>query len=232
MNRSLTKKTGAVALVLSAGLVLSACTSESDSDSSAATTTTTAAADTSSQSAEPIATLDPIPTGGTTAVALDAAFVEALTTLGLTPGIVGNATLEGTTVTFPITGGALSVYDPEGDYRPFVQGTVLHQGSGLSLTAGGATVELTNFTVDPGTPARLFGDVSAGGQLVVPSAPLFIVDGSTLEGVAMEGSNAVLSGSEIELTQEAADLLNQTFMTDALAEGLLIGIATITVPTA
>jgi hypothetical protein len=112
-----------------------------------------------------------------------------------------------------------------------VQGTLLHQNSGLSFTAGETTVEITNFTVDPGTPARLFGDVAVNGQQAVASAPLFDLDGSTLNPPAMESGNAVLQGTEVKLSPEAADLLNQTFGTDALAGGLLIGIATITVPT-
>ena len=158
--------------------------------------------------------------------------MAAAQSLGLTPGVVGDATLtpEGS-VEFPITGGTVTVFDQDSGYRPWVQGTLLHQNSGLSLTAGGTTVELTNFTVDPGKPARLFGDVSANGQQVVASAPLFILDGRTLEPLATEGGNAVLEGTEVKLTQAAADLLNQTFNTDALTEGFLIGVATITVPT-
>jgi hypothetical protein len=43
--------------------------------------------------------------------------------------------------------------------------------------------------------------------------------------------NAVLQGTTVELSPEAAELLNTTFGTDALEGGLVIGIATITVPT-
>ena len=126
----------------------------------------------------------------------------------------------------------MTVFDKDSGYRPYVQGTILHQGSGLSLTAGGTTVELTNFTVDPGTPARLFGDVSVNGELAAPSAPLFDLNGSTLEPITVDSSgNAILQGTTVELSPEAAELLNTTFGTDALAGGLVIGIATITVPT-
>ena len=113
-----------------------------------------------------------------------------------------------------------------------MQGTLLHQNSGLSLTAGSTTVELTAFTVDPGTPARLFGDVAVNGRQVAASAPLFDLDGTTLNPISMDaGGNAVLQGTTVELSPEAAELLNTTFGTDALAGGLVIGIATITVPT-
>ena len=126
----------------------------------------------------------------------------------------------------------MTVFDKSSGYRPYVQGTLLHQNSGLSLTAGGTTVELTNFTVDPGTPARLFGDVAVNGQQAAPSAPLFDLNGSTLNPISMDADgNAVLQGTTVELSPEAAELLNPTFGTDALAGGLVIGIATITVPT-
>jgi hypothetical protein len=40
-------------------------------------------------------------------------------------------------------------YEP-GTVSPFVQGELDHDGGGLSLTAGGKTVELTDFVIDPG----------------------------------------------------------------------------------
>ena len=47
--------------------------------------------------------------------------------------------------------------------RPFVQGIIDHEGSGLSLTAGDTTVELTDFVIDPGT-SELTGTVSVERQ--------------------------------------------------------------------
>jgi hypothetical protein len=220
-------------VALSAALGLSACGSDDSDAGSSSASSSSSSSSPSFARPEPVASLPAIPTGGSTAVALDAGFVEALTTLGLTPGTVGDAELtpEGSAV-FPITGGTVTVFDKETGYKPYVQGTLFHQGSGLSLTAGGTTVELTNFTVDPGTPSRLFGDVSVNGELAVPSAPLFDLDGSTLNPPTIEGGEAVLQGTEVLLSAEAAELLNSTFMTDALAGDFLIGIATITVPTA
>jgi len=222
------KKLLIAGVALSAALGLGACSSND------ATASDSSSSSSSEQIArpEPIASLPAIPAGGTTAVALDADFVAALGTLGLTPGTIGGATLADGSVTFPISGGTVTVFDKASGYKPYVQGTLLHQGSGLSLTAGGTTVELTNFTVDPGTPARLFGDVSVNGELAAPSAPLFDLNGSTLEPITVDSSgNAILQGTTVELSPEAAELLNTTFGTDALAGGLVIGIATITVPT-
>ena len=229
MNRkSATRKGFVAAAALSAVIGLSAC-GTNDVD-------TAQAADSSSSSVsvpKPAAVVRAIP-GGDTAVTLDAGFVSALGTLGLTPGVTGTATLDGTTgvVDFPITGGTVTLYDRETGYRPWVQGVVFHDGSGLTLAAGGTTVELSNFAIDPGKPARLFGDVTVNGELAAPNAPLFNLDGSTLSAptTGADGS-AVLDGTTVKLSDEAAGLLNSTFETDALAGGLVIGTSTITVET-
>ena len=229
MNRkSATRKGFVAAAALSAVIGLSAC-GTNDVD-------TAQAADSSSSSVsvpKPAAVVRAIP-GGDTAVTLDSGFVSALGTLGLTPGVTGTATLDGTTgvVDFPITGGTVTLYDRESGYRPWVQGVVFHDGSGLTLAAGGTTVELSNFVIDPGKPARLFGDVTVNGELAAPNAPLFNLDGSTLSAptTGADGS-AVLDGTTVKLSDEAAGLLNSTFKTDALAGGLVIGTSTITVET-
>jgi hypothetical protein len=170
--------------------------------------------------------------GVAVSVALDNNFVAALGTLGLTPATLGNATLADGSVSFPLTDGTVSVFDRSSGYRPYVRGTLLRRNSGLSLTAGGTTVEPTNFTVDPGTRARLFGDVAVNGQQAAASAPLFDLDGTTMNPISMHSrGNAVLQGTTVKLSPEAAGLLDKTFGTDALKGGLVIGIATITVPT-
>src|SRR3978361_1422476 len=52
--------------------------------------------------------------GGNTAVALDANFLAALKSLGLTPGVVGTATLTNGSIHFPITGGDVVDWSPKG----------------------------------------------------------------------------------------------------------------------
>jgi len=224
------RTTFAAAAALTAAIGLSACGS-SDVDTAAAADSSTSASKVSVPTAA--ATVPAIP-GGSTAVALDTGFTDALTQLGLTPGVIGGATLDAATgtVSFPITGGEVTLYDRETGYRPWVQGTIFHEGSGLSLTAGGTTVELTDFTINPGKPARLFGNVSVNGQLAAASAPLFNLDGSTLNPPTTDADgSAVLQGTTVKLSAEAAALLNQTFSTDALAGEFVIGTATITVQT-
>jgi hypothetical protein len=168
-------------------------------------------------------------TGKTTAVALDASFLEGLTTLMLAPDVVGGAKLENGSLIFPITGGNVAVYPP-GSRDPYVEGILNHEGSGISLTNGTTSVELTDFDVDPGK-SLLFGDVAANGESVVQDAPLFFLDGSTLQEPRIEGDDAILEGTTVSLTSAAADLLNKTFETDALTEFFTVGVAKITVST-
>ncbi|SDO39042.1 hypothetical protein SAMN05216368_1176 [Cryobacterium flavum] len=201
--------------------------------SATGTTTTPAPAASSSSSAEatptPLASI-PSLSGVDTAVLLDANFAAALTSLGLTAGTVGTATLEDGSLHFPITGGNVDYYDPAESYRPFVQGSIQHEGSGFSLAAGDTVVELTNFTIDPGT-SELFGDVSVNGASAATQVLLFNLYGGTLEPLKMDGDNAILTGTTVHISSVAAGLLNDTFKTDAVADQLLVGIATITAAT-
>jgi hypothetical protein len=178
----------------------------------------------------PAAKIDQL-SGQSTAVALDANFVKALGTLKLTPAPLGDGTIsEQGVASFPITGGNVTYYTP-GSVSPYVQGEIDHDGSGLSLTGGGKTVELTDFVIDPGKSV-LTGKVTVDGKVAAESAPLFFLDGRTLKPLETEGSTAILEGTTVKLKAEAADLLNKTFGTDALQGGLVIGVAKITVNTA
>lgn len=169
--------------------------------------------------------------GQKTEVTLDTDFVQALGTLKLTPAPVGEGKITKQGVArFPITGGNVTYYEP-GSVSPYVQGEIDHDGSGLSLTGGGKTVELTDFVIDPGASV-LTGKVAVDGEVAAESAPLFFLDGRTLQPLRAEGSTAVLEGTTVKLKDEAATLLNDTFGTDALRGGLVIGVARITVNSA
>ena len=204
----------AVVAVLGAGVA--AC--GDDDEQSGATTSTKAAP-------EPVAQIDPV-SGRDTQVALDQGFVEALGTLKLTPAPVGDGQITKAGVaSFPITGGSVTYYEP-GSVSPFVQGELDHDGSGLSLTGGGKTVELTDFVIDPGKSV-LTGTVSVDGKVAAEAAPLFFLDGRTLKPLETTASTATLEGTTVKLKDEAATLLNDTFGTDALKGGLVIGVAKI-----
>ena len=213
--------------IITAGLLvagLAACSSPASSGTAPAAKASSAPA-----MQKPLASI-PSLTGVDTAVLLDAGFASALTTLGLTPGTVGTATLTAGSLHFPITGGNVDYYNPKESYRPFVQGSIKHEGSGFSLTAGDTKVELTNFTIDPGS-SKLFGDVSVNGTSAATQVLLFNLYGGTLKPLQMDGDNAILEGTTVHISAEAAGLLNSTFKTEAVADQLLVGIAKITVAT-
>jgi len=215
-RKSLITRIGAAVLTMFAlTFAVSACSSD-DKDSNPVST-------------EPVAMIDPV-TGVDTQVTLDAGFVDALTQLKVTPGPVGKATISPAGVAaFPITGGNVTYYDPKSDVRPFVTGDLMHDGSGLSLTAGNTKVELTDFVIDPGT-SELTGTVSVNGKVAAEGALLFNLDGSTLKPLQSNpDGTATLAGTTVKLSDDAAGLLNDTFGINDLAGGLVIGISSITV---
>jgi hypothetical protein len=194
---------------------------------SAPTATETSSAPSVAADPTPIASI-PALEGIDTQVTLDQGFVDALTSLGLTPGVTGTATLVDGALHFPITGGNVDYYDPNEDYRPFVQGEIDHIGSGITLTAGDKVVGLSDFVIDPGT-SRLTGTVTLNDELVGNDVFIFNLDGSTLKPLATDADgNAVLEGTRVLISTDAAALLNKTFGTDAVTDTLLVGIAKIT----
>ena len=214
-----------LALLAAAALAVGGAACGDDESSSSAQARPTATA-----SPAPVAQIDDL-SGRTTSVALDAGFVRALESLEVTPGPVGDARItKGGRAVFPITGGDVTYYRP-GSVSPYVQGLIEHEGSGLSLEAGGKRVELTDFEVDPGRSV-LTGTVSVDGEQAAADAPLFFLDGRTLQPLEVrENGTAVLQGTTVKLKAEAAQLLNETFGIDALEEGLEIGVARIVVNT-
>jgi hypothetical protein len=175
----------------------------------------------------PIASIPEL-AGVDTEVTLDQGFVDALTSLNLTPGVLGTATLTDGVLAFPITGGNVDYYDPNEKYRPYVQGSISHDGSGISLSSGDIEVDLTDFRIDPGT-SQLFGTVTANGTKVADDVYIFNLDGSTLKPLSQDADgNAVLEGTTVLISPDAAKLLNDTFGTDAVTDQLVVGIAKIT----
>jgi len=183
-------------------------------------------ASSSSKIPAPVASVPEV-LGGDTSVALDKSFTDALTSLKLTPGVSGNAKLADGAVSFPITAGSVTYWSPDGNYRPYVQGLLNHDDSGLTLTAGSTTVTLENFVVNPGS-SKLYGDVLVNGKVAVANAYLFELWGGSLKPLQLEGDNAVLTGTTVHISEDAAKLLNSTFKTDAVKRGMLVGTATIT----
>ncbi|MDQ6754868.1 MAG: hypothetical protein M3017_16090 [Actinomycetota bacterium] len=204
---------------------LAACSTPAPSTSG----TSAAPAASAAAAAKPLASI-PALTGVSTAVKLDASFTTALQTLKLTPGVIGTAQLTDGSLVFPITSGKVDYYDPAKEYRPYVQGLINHAGSGFSLSAGDTKVDLTNFTIDPGT-SKLYGDVDVNGKSAAKQAYLFNLDGSTLKPLQSSGNTAVLAGTRVLISDVAAGLLDKTFSTTAVKADMLVGVATITVNT-
>jgi hypothetical protein len=175
---------------------------------------TMAACSSSTSNPKPVGAFKTL-SGQSTTVVLDAGFLKALTTLKLTPGLIGGAKLNGADLSFPITGGNATIYK-KGDITPYVQGVINHDGSGLSLTAGSTVVKLENFVVHPGNDSNLTGQVTAGGK-VLQDVRLFDLDGNTLKTPTISSAGvATLSGTTVYLNPTAAKTLDSVFGTKAL----------------
>jgi hypothetical protein len=157
---------------------------------------------------------------GKTTVALSSDFVDAITSLGVSPSRVkpGDLNLKKGTAVFPISGAAVDGESLAGD--------VFHTG-GLILAVPGTKVYLLNFvisTTGEGAPV-LTGIASVNGD-VVARIPLFDLD---LSALSIDGNKKKIKLSDVglTLTAVAADTLNDVFATDAFVEGFVIGTATV-----
>ena len=201
----------AVALTAVIGLAAAACSSKSNSATSSTTSpSASATADT--------ITAIPGLTGVGTSVALDAGTAGALKSLGVSVAPAGTATFASatSTVTFPITSGYVEIHSDHSFKPGYILGSVEHDGSGLTLTAGSTVVTLSNFVVDPGNSV-LYGTVGTSQKV-----PLLDLDGTNVK-VSMQDGNVLLDGTVAKLTQTAASALNSAFKTTAITAGLPLG---------
>lgn len=199
--------------------------------------------------ANPTPTVKPTPLvkidsvkGQTTQVILASSFVAGLKKLKVTPSASGTATLGkvgtlgkvkgGTAFIFPITGGNVSYYNPkqlQNLPQGYVQGQLLHSGSGIELKAGRTVVDLRDFVVIPNSGSRVIGDVYVNDKSVANDVELFRLAGSTLQPLTQDGAgNAVLQGSGVYIAAPAAKLLDSTFKTKALTTNTKVGVARVT----
>jgi len=149
--------------------------------------------------------------GGDTTLALDQGAAQALQSLRITPGVVGDARAGSDGLAFPITGGRVDASS--------LAGAIAHSG-GISLTRDSTRVELTDFTVGiDDTPAL---SALVGGQRV----EILTLDVANVRR-SVRGRTVVVSGVVARLTAAAAGALNQAFGTDAFREGLTLGTATV-----
>lgn len=213
--------------LLTGGLLFGAvaCGGDSTGSESSGGSAPSAAAPAPSAPAAPQAEIAALK-GTDTAVEVDPTVLEAITGLGVkvAPTGTGKLTMEyGPTLEFPITGGNVKIFD-KAAVTPYVQGTVNHEGSGLSFTGAGKTLTVQNFVVDPGT-SKLMAQVKEMNNAEVP---LFDLDGTDLQITMDPEGKAKLDGTKVKLTPEAAQALNTTFSVQAFMPGMQIGIAHIT----
>ena len=212
---------------------LAACGSnDTSTGTTPSSSSASSAAPAPASSPEVLASLPDLSKGVSTTVTLDPQFLAGLTSLKVTPGVIGTTKLEGTDLIFPITGGSVTLYKQgTTGSDPFVVGVIHHQGQGITLSAGGTTVQLANFDVDAGK-SEVRTDITVNGAVFGTSVPTFIADGSTLVyPPTMEGNNAILQGTKLKLTAGAAAALNKVFNVTAFTEGFPIGVAKIAVAT-
>jgi hypothetical protein len=140
--------------------------------------------------------------GTGTSLGLNAAATASLRGAGITVAPTGTAKMAGSTFTFPITSGYLQINSDRAAKPGWIEGAVQHDGSGLALRRGGATVTLGNFSVDPGD-SLLSGTVD-GTQTAVP---LLALDGAKAT-VTRSGGDLNLTGVEASWTPTAVTVLN------------------------
>lgn len=222
-----TRTLAGVALAGTVALGAAACGSSSTgtSGSSSSPSGSSSSASSPSSTPTPVAAIANL-TGVDTAVQVDSNTLAALKSLKVTVTPTGKAkattTYKPATFDFPITGGNVKVY-PKGSVTPYVQGIIHHEGSGLEFAAGGKTLTVENFDIDPGTSMLMASVKGMSGKI-----PLFSLDGSNLQITKDSAGHAKLDGAKVELTAEAAQALNKTFGVTAFQPKMLIGIAHIT----
>lgn len=157
--------------------------------------------------------------GQGTSVVVDPGTAMALQTNGVTVTPVGPATAStanGLTVTFPITNGYVAVY-PQSSL-PFIRGGISHSG-GLTFSAGGKSLTVTDFMVNPGN-SELYATVGGSGAVV----PLLDLDGSKV-AMTTDGSGQIhLDGTVAKLSSAAAGALNATFGVSVFTAGIPLGV--------
>ena len=215
-----------------AGLLTVSLAACGSNNASTGASPATSAAPSAAATPQVLKDLKDLSKGVSTTVKLDPKFLAGLTSLKVTPGVVGGTKLVDGSLVFPITGGSATLYKQgTTGSDPFVVGVIKHDGQGITLSAGGKVVKMVNFDVDAGK-SEIRTDITVDGAKFGDQVSTFIADGSTLTyPPTMEGNNAILAGTTVKLTAGAAAALNKVFGVTAFTEGFPIGVAKIAVAT-
>ena len=147
---------------------------------------------------------------GATTLTVDPGTLDALGSLGVSPGTVPPAQLSGATYSFPITNSLPSTLRT---------GVIRHTG-GITLSAGGTTVSLTDFDIVP-SKRLLYGKVNGSGPVALLDLDL------SRARIGFRSGRLVLGPIGTDLTQGAADALNAAFGVSAFTDSTVIGDATV-----
>lgn len=213
------KGLGAFALVGALAVVGAACGTSTAHSLPTPSTTTPVKADVTAAATTDTVTAIPTLTGVGTTVDLNAGTVKALTSLGVKLTTTGKATEDASvpSVTFPITSGYAEIHSNHAFKPGYVVGSIEHDGSGLKFSAGGKSLRVSDFVVDPGD-SMLYATVGS-----TPDVPLLFLNGSKLK-ISVSGGNVHLDGTVASLTATAAKALDTTFGTTAVKAGLPLGV--------
>jgi len=148
---------------------------------------------------------------GATTLALSDGAASALQSLGIAAAPLKPARAGDDGLRFPITAGKL-------DAKTYA-GRIKHAG-GISLTRGATRVDLRNFVIKVDAAPDLTARVGDSRVSILD------LDLGAAK-ISKSGRRLTISGVKATLTKTAADALNAAFETDAFAEGLEIGTATV-----
>ena len=158
--------------------------------------------------------------GGVTETVLENG--EAATLLGpagVAVSLLGTAVARGSDIGLPVTGGDVDV--------AFLEGEILHAGSGVELARGGSIVRLTDFRIDL-TNLLVIATVSGiAGGFVLDPAPIQLFDltvcnfsGAT-DPCVTDHDSILLDGYGARLTFNAATLVGSALDLDAATTAAL-----------
>ena len=149
---------------------------------------------------------------GATTLALSDGAASALQSLGIAAAPLKPARAGEDGLRFPITAGKL-------DAKTYA-GQIKHVG-GISLTRGATRVDLRNFVINVDAAPDLTARVGDSPRVDPRPRP------RATPKISKSGRRLTIAGVKATLTKTAADALNAAFETDAFAEGLEIGTATV-----
>ena len=160
-----------------------------------------------------------MPSGGATQVNLSS-FDYLTSDLGLTVTTAPNAPIQPAGFPHPIVFFPVTAFDPD-------QQQVFHDGSSLTLSAGGSFVEFADFIVDLDALEILADVTYTGGS--TDEAVVFLLEDCTTMGACVGLDGSITSyGLELSLSGNAAGVIESVLGVEEDLEGAPIGVANMT----